>query len=135
MQLSKRVLIILLLVGITTVSIVGIGGVIFWGIFDSHPTVALDIFNEVFATTDTRLDTCQTCHTIGRKTNSYGSHLKSEFRSMMASSAQEITDEEGFDIFKSALRSIEVDDSDGDGHSNIDEIEARTFPGDSADYP
>jgi len=114
---------------------VGIGGIIFWGLFDPHPTVALDIFNDVYATSDTKLDTCETCHTIGRNTNSYGSHVKSEFRSMIASSAREITDEEGFDIFRSALRSIEKQDSDGDGHSNINEINARTFPGDSADNP
>ena len=33
------------------------------------------------------------------------------------------------------LKSIETQDSDGDGYSNIQEIQALTFPGSKGDYP
>ncbi|HMN63049.1 MAG TPA: hypothetical protein PJ988_21965, partial [Anaerolinea sp.] len=62
----------------------------------------------------TRIDSCSLCHTSSIPSlNPYGSAYKSNGRSL------------------SALVAIEGLDSDGDGSSNLQEITALTFPGDS----
>lgn len=63
---------------------------------------------------DTRLDDCLLCHSHGSSLNSYGSDYD--------------TNGEDFDA-------IEGFDSDSDGYTNIQEINALTFPGDVSDYP
>ncbi|HRK34539.1 MAG TPA: hypothetical protein PLJ47_08070 [Candidatus Hydrogenedentes bacterium] len=63
---------------------------------------------------NTALDSCTLCHTIVPARNSYGADFKSASNSFTA---------------------IENDDSDGDNTSNIDEINALTFPGDDSSYP
>lgn len=80
-------------------------------------------FNSLYGTANTRLDTCDTCHP-GGKTGSldgYGTAVRAQLRA--GKSARE------------ALIAIEGLDSDNDGWRNIDEIQARTFPGDPNDYP
>ena len=64
--------------------------------------------------TGTRLDSCTLCHTSVPSRNAYGSAWRNNGRSFLA---------------------IEGLDSDGDSFSNIDEIDALTFPGDAGDFP
>jgi len=78
----------------------------------------LSPFNAKYNTSGTRLNTCKVCHTTGANLNQYG----------MDMSNQTGTTEQ-------RLVNIELLDSDGDGFSNIDEINNLTFPGDFADTP
>ena len=112
-----------------------IGGAMYLGVFSPHPQSALDTFNEVYGTKGSRLDTCNTCHTTGRNTNPYGTHLKSEFSRVMNAEAEALTKEQELNTFRGVLRGIEELDSDEDGYSNVAEIRARTFPGDPGDHP
>lgn len=76
----------------------------------------LNGFNQKYGTAGTRLDSCSMCHTSGSPSasdvNPYG------------------TDYAGASY---DFASIEQRDSDGDGVRNLDEINARTFPGDRND--
>jgi hypothetical protein len=72
-------------------------------------------FNQRYDTADTVLDTCDVCHSgpNGGSLDSYGraySHTRN-------------------------YGGIEDQDSDGDGFTNLEEINALTFPGDSSDHP
>ncbi|TQD25874.1 hypothetical protein [Methanolobus vulcani] len=72
-------------------------------------------FNQHYNTGDTVLDTCDVCHSgpNGGSLDSYG-RAYSQTRSFAV---------------------IEEQDSDGDGFTNLEEINALRFPGDSSDYP
>ncbi|WP_321418697.1 hypothetical protein [uncultured Methanomethylovorans sp.] len=75
----------------------------------------LSAFNQHYNTSDTKLNTCSTCHASsgGGNLNPYGmSYL----------------------INKKDFASIETIDSDKDGFTNIEEIKALTFPGNANDY-
>ncbi|MET0681802.1 MAG: hypothetical protein ABWZ29_00505, partial [Casimicrobiaceae bacterium] len=83
-------------------------------------------FNTKYSTAGTRIDAttnCQVCHTSsnpvlnGPALNGYGSAYKANGRNSGA-----------FEAIKSL-------DSDGDGFTNLVEIQARTFPGNAADKP
>ena len=74
----------------------------------------LTSFNSQYGTSGTVLNTCNVCHTSVPSRNSYGAAFASNGHSFTA---------------------IENADSDGDGFTNIAEINARTFPGDSASTP
>ena len=76
----------------------------------------LSSFNQHYDTYDTRLDSCDICHSgpNGGSLDSYGRAYSGNGRNLV---------------------SIEDIDSDGDGFSNIEEIDALTFPGDSTDFP
>jgi hypothetical protein len=82
----------------------------------------LGTFDAKYGTDGTRLDTCSLCH-IGNpgnvNLNPYGQAFEAA---------------PGFPN-DAAFTAIEGADSDGDGFSNIDEINALTFPGDPADHP
>ncbi|MFA5890191.1 MAG: hypothetical protein WDA27_04440 [Actinomycetota bacterium] len=71
-------------------------------------------FNQKYNTGGTQLDSCSTCHTASDDLNQYGKDLKTA----------------GLDFV-----AIEPIDSDQDGFTNIEEIEARTFPGKGSSYP
>lgn len=73
----------------------------------------LTAFNQHYDTVDTRLDSCTTCHN-GEARNPYGRAYAGSGRN--------------FTI-------IENLDSDGDGFTNLVEINALTFPGNPDDYP
>jgi len=136
MRFFKRPFTVAIILAFVVAAVGGIGGVLYFGVFFSpHPQVALDTFNNVYGTAGTRLDTCNTCHTIGRSTNLFGTHLKSEFSRMMSPRGENLTEEQSLEAFRAALRGTEEFDSDNDGYSNIAEIRARTFPGDPADRP
>ncbi len=81
----------------------------------------LGAFNSRYGTTGSRLDDCSLCHPGGRtgSLNGYGQ----AFRGKMSLGST------------NALVAIETADSDGDGHRNIDEIKALSFPGDPNDKP
>jgi hypothetical protein len=74
----------------------------------------LEKFNDTYGTQGSALDTCTTCHSTVPSLNPYG---------------------EDFRDNGSDFDAIEPKDSDGDGFSNIDEINARSLPGDSGDVP
>lgn len=82
----------------------------------------LSDFNARYGTPNTKLDDCATCHVTKSNRNPYGADLERALKT------------HGFDTTVS-LESIESDDADGDGASNILEITARTWPGDSSDVP
>jgi len=82
----------------------------------------LNEFNSRYGTVNTKLDDCNTCHVTTRNRNPYGADLERALNS------------NGFDTAVS-LESIEPDDADGDGASNILEIVAGTYPGDPGDIP
>jgi hypothetical protein len=65
-----------------------------------------------------RIDSCNLCHTASIPAlNSYGAAYKAKGR----------TD--------AALVAIQGTDTDGDGFTNLQELNALTFPGDAADHP
>ncbi len=79
----------------------------------------MDTFRAAYAQiTGTRLDDCSTCHISTRpnKLNSYGEAYAT-------------------DRTQAGLAAIEALDSDDDGFTNLDEINALTYPGDAADHP
>lgn len=115
---------------VLVIAAVGIlGAAYLLGIFDRHSRLALDAFNQVYSTEGSRLDTCETCHSDRKQTNSYGYDLKSAFE------GKKLTEAEATEQLQAMLRTIEELDSDGDGYSNIEEVTARTFPGNPDDHP
>jgi hypothetical protein len=76
----------------------------------------LAAFNSRYNAKGSRLDTCSTCH---------GTNYQDD----IAAQLQTLGD------IADALRAVEPLDSDGDKYANIDEVTARTFPGDVNDFP
>jgi hypothetical protein len=78
----------------------------------------LSAFNAKYKTSGSHLDTCSTCHASSSPSkenlNPYG---------------------KDFGAANHDFGAIESKDSDGDGFSNIDEINAGTFPGDPNENP
>lgn len=83
-----------------------------------------DAFTTKYNTTNTKLDTCSTCHVSpfgGAPWNPYGLDV----RSQLGAGA----------TIDQALTNTEQMDSDNDTFGNIVEIDARTFPGNASDHP
>jgi hypothetical protein len=78
----------------------------------------LTAFNTKYGTDGTKLDDCATCHNEDFSLNDYGAAIEAQGGAIDA-----------------ALAAVESLDSDGDTYSNIDEITARTWPGDATDFP
>lgn len=76
----------------------------------------LSSFNQHYNTDGTELDSCDICHT-----GSNGGSLDPYGRAYSANGRN--------------FASIEELDSDGDGFTNLEEIEGLTFPGDASDAP
>lgn len=77
----------------------------------------LEAYNQQYDIEDTKLDSCLNCHNNpngGGSRNPYGMAYEANGKN---------------------FGSIEALDSDGDGFTNLEEINALTFPGDPADYP
>lgn len=108
-----------------------------------------DIFLQVYPDkAGTKLDNCATCH-------SGGAYVDGRGRTITMGSCQWCHYSYGYDASgdiadtmnaygrdfllsgrnANALRAIEHDDADGDGYSNIEEIDAIRYPGDPADHP
>lgn len=81
----------------------------------------LSSFNSRYGTANTVLDACSTCHgSSGTSSyNPYGNDLRASISSGIAT----------------ALSAAEPRDSDGDRFTNLDEINARTLPGDARSVP
>jgi hypothetical protein len=82
------------------------------GVYASSPY--LSTFNNTYGTSTSKLNTCSLCHTSVPYLNPYGTDFLNNGHNFQA---------------------IEPLDSDGDGSTNIVEIEARTFPGDPTSIP
>lgn len=82
----------------------------------SAKTSYLTSFNQHYDTEGTTLDSCALCHT-----GSHGDLINSYGRAYSGS--------------RTKIEAIEDIDSDNDGVTNIEEIEALTFPGNSDDFP
>jgi mono/diheme cytochrome c family protein len=103
---------LLTLVGILAVAIVFVLG----DGADAKPTWLADRFEAAYpAAKGTRIDSCLICH----------SNLTSYSKNPFGKAYEEAEN----------FPAIESDDSDGDGYSNIEEIQALTFPGDPTDNP
>lgn len=74
--------------------------------------------NTFAAIPGSRIDNCSLCHSSVPSLNPYGSAYKSGGRGMASS-----------------LTNINNLDSDGDGFSNLQEINSLTYPGDALDFP
>jgi len=74
----------------------------------------LTTFNNTYGTSTTKLNTCSLCHPTVPSLNPYGNAYKNNGRN---------------------YQTIEPLDSDGDGFTNMVEINARTFPGNPASTP
>ncbi|MRR17336.1 MAG: hypothetical protein EG826_12860 [Deltaproteobacteria bacterium] len=82
-------------------------------------TPFLGQFNALYGTSATALNTCALCHPAGGGNN--GGNLNSYANDFSANG--------------NSFAAIEAMDSDGDGFTNIVEINARTFPGDPTSFP
>ena len=82
------------------------------------------IFSDTYPNSDTELAECQTCHqsAFGGPFNAYGQDLLANGADGAGSSCM------GVD-FAAALANVESMDSDGEGNSNLVEINASTQPG------
>jgi hypothetical protein len=81
----------------------------------------LTTFNSTYRTSGTALDSCSLCHGSGGTStfNPYGNDVRAGIGSGIAS----------------ALAAVEPKDSDNDKFTNLDEIKARTLPGDAKSFP
>jgi len=75
----------------------------------------LSTFNSTYGTSGTALDSCNLCHPNG--TSSFNSYAND------------------FGAANHSFRAIEGTDSDRDGFTNLQEIQALTFPGDARSVP
>jgi hypothetical protein len=84
-----------------------------------HPAY-LQAFNDVYGTRGTKLDNCGTCH---------DSNYQNDYQIAVRTKLYELGD------IAKALKAVEALDSDGDKFTNLQEIKARTLPGDPGDFP
>ena len=95
------------------------GAILFWprttgGVVQAKSNYLAEFVRTYPQTAGTQLDSCNVCHTSIPNLNPYGQDYRSHGHSFQA---------------------IELLDSDKDGHSNIDEITALSFPGNAASTP
>ena len=107
-----------LFIATTTIFLI-IATILFWPqsqteVVQAKSNYLTEFVNTYPNTAGTQLDSCSTCHTSIPNRNPYGDDYKSHGHSFQA---------------------IELLDSDGDGYSNIEEINALTFPGDASSHP
>jgi hypothetical protein len=110
----------------------------------SSTTDAQNVLSAYPKLKNTKLDNCALCHTggkAGKKT--YGScqwcHYISDYGNDSSQYAATLNsygvDYKAAGQSKAALTAIETKDSDGDGYTNITEINAIRYPGDATDDP
>jgi hypothetical protein len=81
----------------------------------------LTTFNSTYHTSGTVLDSCSTCHGSGGTStwNAYGDDIRANISAGISS----------------ALKTVEPIDSDNDGYTNVQEIQALSLPGDARSTP
>jgi hypothetical protein len=84
----------------------------------------LSVFNTRYGTSGTQLNSCTLCH-VGSPGNMVFNPYGAAFDSIGSHGSNPA----------GAFASIEGLDSDGDGYSNLAEIQARTFPGNASSHP
>lgn len=97
---------------------------------------------------DKRNGNCRLCHIIERRSqiidtngntplNAYGATFRAEplMRPLLKKKESEQLSLDERDLFAKVLRKLEVEDSDHDGASNLEELELGTFPGDMKSTP
>lgn len=95
-------------------SLLIVAAVVIGGPAWARPDYLTDFGNTYPAANGSRIDACGLCHGTIPQLNPYGAAFRDAGLAFMP---------------------IEAHDSDGDGVSNLDEINALTFPGDPADVP
>ena len=75
---------------------------------------------------------CVVCHNGPPVRNIFGAAVEAE---LLPGTTRPLTDSQFNDALPGALEAIEDDDTDGDGHSNYDEIVEGSRPGDSSSVP
>ena len=75
---------------------------------------------------------CTTCHVNPPELNVYGADVASE---LAPGEARPLTPDHFDEGLGDALRAVESLDSDGDGHANLEELEAGTSPADDRSHP
>jgi len=119
-----------------------------WSAYSSHQNDQdINNFLSIYPfTRSSKLNDCSLCHpggniTQGGKTSSYGScdycHITYGIQPPYGQIPLNAygTDYKNAGRTQLALHTIEAEDSDGDGYSNLDEIHALTFPGVNKDHP
>ncbi len=109
-----------ILLGVVLIVLAAVAGTL-WQSTTQAKSSYLSTFNSLYGTAGTKLDSCNTCHITSAIRNPYGVDMEDELALGKTPSQ--------------ALQAIEPLDSDGDGYSNITEINARTWPGDASDFP
>lgn len=112
------------------------------GIVSALPEIQ-EGFDMKYKTSGTKLDTCDLCHIPGKPQQpSYDEILhinKKVVRSQMVENNLNpygITIKDNLDQgIEMALTRVEINDSDKDGFTNLDEINNLTFPGNKKDLP
>ena len=125
MSIRRRIL-----VGVGVVAWLAVGGAPAWSTMDNVKS-----FKLAYPGKDAKAYSCKVCHlgAMGTKANlnPYGLALQksktTESKAPPAADAKKLTEKD--------YRAIEKDDADGDGASNLDEINAGTAPGDPASVP
>ncbi len=95
------------------------------------PGVVCDLYPDAPACESTPPD-CVYCHTNPPALNPFGTALSS---ALVPSEPRPLSDELYTSGLPAALSAIELDDADGDGFSNIEEIVGGSFPGDLGSVP
>ena len=83
------------------------------------------VFDEFYGFNGSEAGDCSVCHTQGERVNAYGKDFQAKYKQMkkkMKASKESLIVE--------ALKSIESADSDKDGYSNLEELQAGANPGD-----
>jgi hypothetical protein len=75
---------------------------------------------------------CSLCHTSAPARNAYGADIAAK---LLPRHSRPLSSAEYRDNLEAALRAVEALDSDGDGDTNLEEIEAGTLPGDPTSTP
>ena len=93
----------------------------------------MDVYPSINA--QSRVNSCTTCHTISKwQRNPFGLDLQHYLRSNLGYDA-DTSVQYSKEFIMEGISAIKDIDSDGDGFTNSEEINAETLPGDKNDFP